>query len=138
MAIFASSDDFYAVMQDIFDRLIADPSATKDFQSRKMVVRIKGSDPEVELLLNGKTDPIEVSTGPQPGRADLELSLPVDLLHGILTDQESLKTAFMDGRLKVTGNVFRAMQLADLFRKIEAIYPQVMQEQGFSVSGRAQ
>ncbi len=133
MAVFANADDFYAVMQVIFDRLIADPAATRDFESRKMIVRIKGTDPEVELLLNGKTNPIQASIGPQPGKADLELLISVDLLHGILTDQESLKAAFMDGRMKVTGNVFRAMQLADLFRKIEAIYPQVMQEQGYTI-----
>ena len=133
MAVFASSDDFYAVMQVIFDRLIADPAATKDFQSRKMIVRIKGTDPEVELHLNGKTNPIQASMGPQPGKADLGLLISVDLLHRILTDQESLRAAFMDGRMKVTGNVFRAMQLADLFRKIEAIYPGVMREQGYAV-----
>ena len=133
MAVFATSDDFYAVMQVIFDRLIADPGATKDFQSRKMIVRIKGTDPDVEIWLNGKTNPIQASIGPQPGRADLDLLLAVDLLHRILTDQESLRAAFMDGRLKVSGNVFRAMQLADLFRKIEAIYPQVMQEQGYVI-----
>jgi len=133
MAVFAASDDFYAVMQTIFERLIADPTATQDFQSRKMMVRIKGTNPAVELLLNGKTTPIQVSFGPQPGRADLELVIAVDLLHGILTDQESLRAAFMSGRMKVTGNVFRAMQLADLFRKIEAIYPQVMHEQGHAV-----
>ena len=118
MAVFATSDDFYAVMQVIFDRLIADPGATKDFQSRKMIVRIKGTDPDVEIWLNGKTNPIQASIGPQPGRADLDLLLAVDLLHRILTDQESLRAAFMDGRLRVSGNVFRAMQLADLFRKI--------------------
>ncbi|MEZ4515313.1 MAG: SCP2 sterol-binding domain-containing protein [Chloroflexota bacterium] len=133
MAVFATSDDFYAVMQVIFDRLIADPGATRDFQSRKMVVRIKGTDPAVEIWLNGKTNPIQANTGPQPGRADLDMLLPVDLLHGILTDQESLRAAFMDGRLKVSGNVFRAMQLADLFRKIEAIYPEVMREQGYAI-----
>ena len=133
MAIFATSDDFYAVMQVIFDRLIADPGATKDFQSRKMIVRIKGTDPDVEIWLNGKTNPIQATIGPQPGRADLDLLLAVDLLHRILTDQESLRAAFMDGRLRVSGNVFRAMQLADLFRKIEAIYPQVMQEQGYVI-----
>ncbi|MCB0201731.1 MAG: SCP2 sterol-binding domain-containing protein [Anaerolineae bacterium] len=133
MAVFATSDDFYAVMQVIFDRLIADPGATKDFQSRKMIVRIKGTDPDVEIWLNGKTNPIQASIGPQPGRADLDLLLAVDLLHRILTDQESLRAAFMDGRLRVSGNVFRAMQLADLFRKIEAIYPDVMREQGYAV-----
>jgi len=133
MAVFAASDDFYTVMQTIFERLIADPAATQDFQSRKMIVRIKGTDPSVELLLNGKTTPIQVSFGPQPGRADLELLIAVDLLHGILTDQESLRAAFMSGRMKVTGNVFRAMQLADLFRKIEAVYPDVMREQGYVI-----
>ena len=133
MAVFATSDDFYAVMQVIFDRLIADPGATKDFQSRKMIVRIKGTDPDVEIWLNGKTNPIQASIGPQPGRADLDLLLAVDLLHRILTDQESLRAAFMDGRLRVSGNVFRAMQLADLFRKIEAIYPEVIREKGCAV-----
>lgn len=133
MAVFATSDDFYAVMQIIFERLIADTAATRDFQSRKMVVRIRGTNPSVELLLNGKPTPIQVSFGPQPGRADLELLMAVDLLHGILTDQQSLKAAFMDGRMKVGGNIFRALQLTDLFHKIEAIYTDVMREHGYAI-----
>lgn len=130
MAVFATPDDFYAVMRAIFQQLDADPATTKDFRKHRMVVRICGSDPAVELVLDGRSNPIAVSFGPQPGRVDLELHLAVDLLHGILTDQESMRAAFMEGRIRVTGNVFRAIQLMDLFRKIEAIYPQVMRERG--------
>lgn len=130
MAVFTSSDDFYAVMRAVFQRLSADPGATEAFHSSKLVVRIKGTDPTVELVLDGRTNPIQVSFGPQPGRADLELALAVELLHAILTDQASLRKSFMEGRLKVTGNVFRALQLADLFRKIEVVYPQALADHG--------
>ena len=131
MPFYADADAFYAVMHKLFERLSVDPAATADFHSKKMVVRIACTQPNVELVLDGRTNPIQASFGPQPGKVDLGLTMTCDLLHGILMGTQSLKAAFLDGQLKVTGNVFRALQLAGLFRKIEALYPTLLQELGY-------
>lgn len=133
MQFYQDSDAFYAVMHKIFDLLNSDPKAIADFHGRKMVVRIHCTSPDAELVLDGRSNPIKVSFGPLASKADLALDLPADLLHGILMGTEGLKAAFMSGRVKVTGNVFRALQLADLFRQIERLYPQVLQESGYAV-----
>lgn len=133
MSFYPDAEAFYAIMREIFDRLNADPRAIADFQSKKMAVRIRCSDPEAEFFVDGRSNPLKASVGPQPGRPDLALELQADLLHDILMGTESLKAAFLNGRIKVTGNVFRAMQLADLFRQVEKLYPQVLRDAGYGV-----
>ena len=41
-----------------------------------------------------------------------------------------VKASFMSGAVQVSGNVFRALQLADLFHQIQRVYPQVRQDLG--------
>ena len=43
-------------------------------------------------------------------------------------DEASVKQSFLSGAVQVSGNIFRAMQLADLFHQIQRVYPQVRQD----------
>lgn len=133
MAFYKSSDEFYAVIQKGFEQLAQDPKATEDFHSRRMVVDIRGSDPSVEIMLDGRSNPIKTSLGPYTGKSDLKIELPTDLFHQILMGTASVKTAFMGGSVKVTGNIFRALQLKDLFYQISRLYPTILREMGYDV-----
>jgi hypothetical protein len=133
MAFYKSSEEFYAVIQKGFDELAKDPKATADFHSRHMVVDIRLSDPSAEIMLDGRSNPIKTSFGPYAGKSDLKLELSTDLFHGILMGTESVKSAFMGGSVKVTGNVFRALQLKDLFYQISRLYPNILREMGYPV-----
>ncbi len=125
MAIFKSAEHLYSVMQEVFDRVIANPTNIETFTRSNLVVRMRTKDPDAELLLDGRQPPLEVFYGPRPGRANLEVTLPADLLHGIWLGEESASQAFFSGRVQTKGNFMKAMQLIDLFRECERVYPRI-------------
>lgn len=133
MPVYATADEFYRVMKALLERLAADPTAVEQFQRSRMAIRFRCTESEAELLLDGRQGPVEVYVGPQPEPrpVDLELLLPADLLHDIWLGRVRLRDAFRDGRLQTRGNVFRALQLAGLFRRAEALYPLILEELGY-------
>ena len=128
MPVYQEPQQFYAVLEEGFRRMAADPQALSDFQRRRMMVALQTTDPETVTVIDGRANPAKVSYGVVDGKPDLGLTMPADLLHGILMGQASGKQSFMSGAVQVTGNVFRAMQLADLFHQIQRVYPQVRQD----------
>ena len=133
MSFYQDSDQFYQVMETLFQRMSASPEASASFANNKMVVRLRCTDPPAEIVLDGRSNPVRASFGPQPIQADLDMQMTADLRHSIWLGQVRLRDAFMSGQIKVTGNVFRAMRLADLFREAEATYPLVLKDLGYQI-----
>jgi putative sterol carrier protein len=129
MAVFRSDEHFYAVLQQVFERVQAYPEQIAAFTHSNLVIRIQTSDPEAVVLLDGRQPPLEVFYGPRPGKANLEVRLPADLLHAIWMSNESASSAFFSGRIQTKGNFMKAMQLIDLFRAVEQVYPAIAAEQ---------
>jgi hypothetical protein len=125
MAIFKSAEHLYSVMQAVFERVMANPTHIEAFTRSNLVVRMRTLEPDGELLLDGRQPPLEVFYGPRPGRANLEVTLSADLLHAIWLGEESASQAFFSGRVQTKGNFMKAMQLIDLFRECERVYPQI-------------
>jgi hypothetical protein len=125
MAVFASDQQLYEVLQSVFARLNAEPEKLASFTHSNLVIRLLLSDPTAEVLLDGRQPPLEVFYGPRPGQANLEFSMPADLLHRIWMGEESTSDAFFSGRIKSKGSLLRASHLVDLFRHAEEIYPPI-------------
>lgn len=128
MPVYQSPEQFYAILDEGFRRMAADPQALTDFQRRRMLVTLQTTDPETLIVFDGRVNPVQVSYGQVNGRADLGLKMSTDLLHQILMEEASVKQSFLSGAVQVSGNVFRALQLADLFHQIQRVYPQVRQD----------
>jgi len=128
MPVYQSSEQFYAILDEGFRRMMTDPHALDDFQRRRMLVTLQTTAPETLIVFDGRVNPVQVSYGQVNGRADLGLKMSTDLLHQILMEEASVKQSFMSGAVQVSGNVFRALQLADLFHQIQRVYPQVRQD----------
>lgn len=133
MPIFVDSEDFYTVMKRMADALVQDEPAVQAFKRANMTVRFRSTDPKAEMVLDGRHNPVQVLFGQQPLRADLDIALTSDLLHELLLGRRRIRDAFMAGEIKVSGNIFRALQLAEPLRHVEAIYPQVLREMGREV-----
>ncbi len=131
MPVYQTAEQFYAVMREGFQRMVADPNALSDFQRRRMLVSITTTNPNAVVVIDGRTQPVQVSYDQPTGKADLGLQMPTDLLHDILMQTAGVKSSFMSGAVQVSGNVFRAMQLADLFHQIQRVYPQVRKDLGY-------
>ncbi len=130
MAVYDSTEQFYAVMKDVFDQVMQHPDHIESFTRSNLVIRMNTSDPDAEILLDGRQPPLEVFFGERPGRANLEISLEADLLHAMWLGVESTQQAFLTGRIRTRGNLLKAMQLVQLFAEAERVYPAVAQQYG--------
>ncbi|MCL4862786.1 MAG: SCP2 sterol-binding domain-containing protein [Caldilineaceae bacterium] len=125
MNIFQSDEHLYEVLQLVFDQVNATPGQIEPFTRSNLVIRIRTAAPEAEILLDGRQPPLEVFYGPRPGKANLEIALPANLLHAIWLGEEKGSNAFFSGKVKTKGNLMKAMPLLDLFRECERVYPQI-------------
>jgi len=130
MAFYQDDKQFYAVMNQLFGRLMKNPVATDQFARSNLVIRLNTRQPNAQILLDGRGRPVEALFGPQVGKADLELNLEADTLHRIWLGEVRLRDAFFGGQIATKGYVFKAMQLGDLFVEAERQYPQVLMEMG--------
>ncbi|GEM_PF-393981 len=132
MAIFQSAEQLYAVLQDVFVAVAADPAHIDSFTHSNLVIRMTTEAPVAEVLLDGRQPPLEVFYGERPGKANIEITLPADLLHAIWSDQVSTSEAFFNGKIKTKGNLLKAMQLIDLFRECERVYGPIAAAHGLA------
>lgn len=130
MAIYANAEQFYAVMKEVFDFVVQHPQHIDSFTRSNLVIRMRTTQPEAEILLDGRQPPLQVFFGPTPGLANLEISLTADLLHAMWLGKESTHKAFFTGRIRTSGNLLKAMQLGDVFQEAERIYPTIAHKYG--------
>lgn len=130
MAVYADAEQFYAVMKEVFDFVVQHPQHIDSFTRSNLVIRMRTTQPEAEILLDGRQPPLQVFFGPTPGLANLEISLSADLLHAMWLGKESTHKAFFTGRIRTSGNLLKAMQLGDVFQEAERIYPTIAHKYG--------
>ncbi|RME85625.1 MAG: hypothetical protein D6775_02330 [Caldilineae bacterium] len=130
MAFYSDAETFLDVMKALFERLAQTPGATDEFARSKLIIHVKVSNPDAFIGLNARKQPIGFSFQPQAERPNITLHLDADLLHAIWLGKVRLRDAFFGGKIKTEGSIFKALQLASLFRQAEALYPLVLKEKG--------
>ncbi|MCU0487362.1 MAG: hypothetical protein MUE67_00250 [Anaerolineales bacterium] len=131
MPIYASAEQLYRVMQELFRRLPEkDPAAVRSVAASRMVLRMRTSSPVVEVCINGRHNPLQIIYGAATLRPDIELELPADLLHAILMSEISLRKAHASGKIRLRGPIWRALSFEPVFTAGQLIYPQILAEMG--------
>jgi hypothetical protein len=130
MAVFVDEEQFYAVMKEVFDFVVQHQQHIESFTHSNLVIRMRTTQPDAEILLDGRQPPLQVFYGPTAGLANLEVSMSADLLHSMWLGKESTHKAFYTGRIRTTGNLLKAMQLGEVFQAAERIYPTVARKYG--------
>lgn len=134
MPVYANDDQLYACTKALFSRIAEeDPGAADAILASRLVIRLRLSGPVAELTINGRQRPVQTTFGPSTLRPTLEIDMQADTLHCIMLGELSLRSALGDGQLQVRGQVWKAMALADLFRRGQSLYPQVLREHGLSL-----
>lgn len=134
MPFYATSEQLREVAEELFNRVSRTPGATDDFAHSKMMISVHLNQPDAYIGLNGRTRPVTFTYQPDGVTPDLELQLTADTLHDIWLGKRRLRDAFFGGEIKTKGSIFKAMQLAPLFRQAEALYPAVLKEKGLPAS----
>lgn len=136
MSFYTDSEQLYGSMRLLFARIEQEePGATDAILGARLVIRLRCTAPEAEVTINGRQRPVQTVFGPDSARPTLDIELASDTLHEILTGQLSLRTALVNGLLSVRGPALKAMALADLFRRGQAVYPEVLRERGLVAEG---
>ena len=121
-------------MKALFSRIEQkDPGAADAVSSSRLLIRLRCTEPDGELTINGRQRPAQITYGPSAARPVLDIELAADTLHMILLGEQSMTKALANGMLKVRGPALKAMTLAELFRGGQELYPEILQEQGLEL-----
>jgi hypothetical protein len=131
MATYTDTEQLYRYVQALFAQIAEnDPAAADAILASKMVIRMRCTEPDAEITINGRQRPLETTFGATCLRPTLEIDLSTDTLHAIMLGELKIKQAIADRLLTARGPVWRAGALADLFRQGQALYQQALDEQG--------
>jgi hypothetical protein len=131
MAVFSSSEQAYAVMKTLLERIKEkDPKAAQKLVNSRLILRLRLRQPEAEITINARHNPLEFEYGKTTLRPDLELDVSADALHYVLTGQLRFSKVLGSGQLKLHGPVWKAFVLEDLLIHLQALYPLVLHEYG--------
>jgi hypothetical protein len=133
MHFYTDANQIYTILQALFEQLRhATPNPVDALATTRLSIRLILTEPDAQVMINGKKRPVEIRYGPTKGRVDLEIGMTAEQLHLILLDEYSIKSGFANGDLKVRGQVWKALSLADIFIKGRSHYPEVLQDQGWN------
>jgi hypothetical protein len=132
VAFYDDSEQLYNSLSLLFARIEEEPGAAEAILTSQLVIRLRCTAPDAEVTINGRRRPVQTTFGPSPVRPTLDIKLTADTLHDILMGQRSLRTALGNGLLQVRGPALKAMALADLFRRGQVVYPEILREQGLA------
>ena len=129
MSYYASTDQLIRRLSRLFERMGAvAPEATRAVSTSRLIIRLNLHEPEAEILINGRSNPAQITYGPASLRPDLDINLPADGLHKILLKELSLKQALASGQMRVRGPIFKTFALEKIFRTGQALYPGILRE----------
>jgi len=130
MAIYRDSDQLYTCAKAFFNRLRETyPQPENAVLKAKALIQVTCNDPDVEFLINGRRDSVEIVYGSNKIRPEVEVEMSSDTLHSILLGELSLPRAVTTRQMKVKGPVWKTFSLAELFERGQDIYPDILREQ---------
>lgn len=146
MSFYTSTDALYSTLHATFIRIEKGSpdhlDGLKGLMASRLVIRLKCTEPDAEITLNGRERPFKAIYGspaptlaskrPPTLRADLTVELAGDTLHLVLLDVLSIKKAVADGQIRVHGPVWKLKVLIDLIKGARSYYPDVLREQSRS------
>jgi putative sterol carrier protein len=129
MTIYQHSSQLERNLRELFDSIAEDgDSASKAVSKSRLIMGLKTYEPEIEVLINGRKDPVEITYGSYRLRPDLELTINADALHYILLGELGFTKALAGGQLKLRGPVHKSFVLEGVFRRGQELYPEIWQK----------
>ena len=129
MAVYSSTDDLYSVLKQLFLRMKSeDPDAVKSVLKSRLSIKFKFIDPSGQLIINGHNNPLKISFGNGGNKADMIVALRADTFHRIMLKEQSIKSAYASGEIKLKGTFWKSFVLEDILNHGQSIYPELYAE----------
>ncbi|HEY9786178.1 MAG TPA: SCP2 sterol-binding domain-containing protein [Candidatus Obscuribacterales bacterium] len=132
--MFSSTDELQAVMERLWKDISHDPSMSRSLLSSKLIVRFNFTEPDGQLMLDGSDgEELKVYVGQCSIAPDVEMDMKADVADEFWRGELNVPVALMQGRIKTTGPVHKALALIPAVKPAFSIYPDVVK----SVKGKA-
>jgi hypothetical protein len=133
MPFYANTEQFYTCTKALFARIAQrNPHAGDAIHRSRLSIHFRVRQPEAEILIDGRHNPVQTSFGPSPVKPELDIELDADTLHRIMLGELRITAALGGGLLKVNGPAWKTAMLGELFHQAQKYYPQVLREQGLT------
>jgi hypothetical protein len=109
------------------------PDAARAVINARLIIQMRFTDPQAELLVNGRKTPFQIEYGPTKLRPELELHLTADTFHQILLQELEIKTAVARSLIKVRGPVWKLSSFGPVIEAGQQVYPSVLQALGYRI-----
>ncbi|MSP13231.1 MAG: hypothetical protein EXR62_09780 [Chloroflexi bacterium] len=127
MPIYADDAEFYRVMRAVFQRLAQeDPQILASLSNASLIFRLRFHDPDATIMIDGRSNPPQVTFGEDHTQPDIDLAMSADTIHQVWLSQRRLRDALFTGAIQARGPLMRALILVPLFRRAEELYPRVL------------
>ena len=136
MPVYPNEEILQTTLKTLFARVGQDPQAAKSVVSSKLILRLRTTAPEADVVVNGRKNPPEITYGQTKLRPDLEIELNADALHKILLGELRLSSAVASKQLIVRGPIFKTFVFEDIFHSAQGFYPGVLEEVGLDSKGK--
>jgi hypothetical protein len=130
MSVYPNAEILQTTLETLFGRVGKDPDAVQSVVSSKLILRLRVTAPDADVVINGRKNPPQITYGKTSLRPDLEINLTADALHSILLGELRLSSAVASKQLVVRGPIFKTFVFEDIFHSAQAFYPSVLEEQG--------
>jgi hypothetical protein len=135
MPFYPDAETFYAVINDLFSKVMARPELLTPLRDGKVLLRITTTQPDTILVVDGRSVPPRFAIGKTPdARVDLGLSLAADVLHNVWLGKIRLRDAYLAGKIHLDSSPLKALSLVtgllEMFRFVEGLYPGVLKKRG--------
>ena len=130
MSVFRSTQELYAVMGALFDRLKEDPEIVARLLEGNLVVRFRWHDPEGEVTIDLRRAPITYTFGPSDLPVDVEMEQSADVAHRFWLGELQVPRAIATRQVIARGSVAKALRLLPAIRPAFAVYREVLKELG--------
>ena len=131
MPIYRDSEQFIDTLDLLFERVQKTyPDAADDLEKAKLILRFRCSDPEADILINGRRHPASVTFNENRVRPEVDVHLAADDLHNILLGELKLSTALATRALKIRGPARKTLAITGLFHECQKLFPEVLREKG--------
>jgi hypothetical protein len=132
MPVFQNSEQLYSILELLFDKIKQQPAAAQSLQASRLIIRLSCKNPEAAVVINSRSQPIQVSYGPSTLRPDLDVDLTADALHQILLAEMPLRKALASGQMKVRGPIWKTPALEAILHRGQDYYPQIARDHGLN------
>jgi hypothetical protein len=129
MSAFTSTDELYAVMEELWRRIKADESMCSKLLAAKLIVRFVYRDPDGVVTVDSSNgEEINFFCGPCDLEPTVEMTMRSDVAHNFWLGKENPAVALLNGKMTSRGPVNKALALLPVVKPAFHIYPSIWDE----------